>query len=539
MKARNLNVGSFRFESLEPRRVLNAAPVLLQQFPNSDWRAASSTDKVRSPTIRWQSLELDSVAMAEANTLAVADFTADGVDDVLMQWPDGSMQLQINDGLRLFQFPWGDGPATTAELLEVVDANNDGLEDLVSFDRSTGDIWVSLNSMDGFVSEVWSNFVTSADWLQMFVDDFNGDGRVDVLGAEAGGNFWLAKNVGDTFHNHAWGRFSTFDFQDIVSGDFSGDGLPDVAARATDDTWWTWEGSPNGMQRPSYWGHWKMEDAWHDVQVADFDGDLRDDIMGRTEDGRLWVGSAKTDRFHTWKWGSGWSHAANWTDVRVMDVNGDNLPDQLGRAQDNTWWYAENLGGRFANRFLAKHAGPTKVSTNFVRPDAIDLQDTFSQIVDNLQPGQSRHGGAFSAQSNPSSGLFVTTNDDGQLVLQANDRTIIGVEFLSQSGSLIPAAESAPFGFLLANNREQITYGSIQDFLTLNGSVVLDARWDFSTGETDLSARWGGPGDGDPISADVDDRLDGGLSQEQINDFGSENLRLYLGWNLLKEAATD
>ncbi len=516
------------FESLETRRTLNAAPILLQQFADDDWRAAGQAgEQSRLELIRRQDLADD------GEVFAVADLTADGVDDVLLQWPDGSLHLQINDGSQLFQVPWGQGPNVEAELLKLIDVNNDGLNDIVSFDRAQGDIWVSLNSVDGFTSEVWSNFTTQTDWLHMFVDDFDGDGLVDVLGGEAGGGWWLAKNAETTFHNHSWGRLSTFAWEDVVSGDFTGDGLPDVAARASDNTWWTWHGTSTQLATPVYWGHWKMGDAWHDVQVADFNADNVDDVIGRTEDGRLWVGTAKSDRFHTWKWGSGWAHAASWSDVSIIDVNGDQLPDQLGRAADNTWWYAENQGDGFTNRFLARHTGSTFVSANFVRAKAIDLTKTFNDLS-----GKSGDTNAlFVIEDEPQ--VFVTVNDAGQLVMSGDNVELLGVDFQSESGSLIPNVDASrpndasPFEFMLENARYQATFGGLNGVVLLNGSITFNVGWDFATGEQDLFAQWGGVEDGPPIYADVDDRLDGGVDRGlevpalDIDDFEGINQSTY------------
>ncbi len=518
-----------RFESLEDRKLLSVSPVLLQQFSDSDWRVTGpdgQEDRLnmfRGPGLR-----------DDETTVAVGDLNADGVDDVLKQHSDGSFHLEINDGRQLFPLSWGQGPAVEAEFLKLTDVNNDGLNDVVSFDRAQGDIWVSLNSDTGFTSEVWSNFTTRVDWRHMFVDDFDGDGLVDVLGGEDGGGWWLAKNAETTFHNHYWGRLSTFAWENVVSGDFTGDGLPDVAARAADNTWWTWQGTNTQLATPEYWGHWKMGDAWHDVQVADFDADNVDDVIGRTEDGRLWVGTAKTDRFHTWKWGSGWAHAADWSNVSIIDVNGDQLPDQLGRAADNTWWYAENLGKGFANRFLSKHAGPTQISNNFVRSKAVNLSPTFERY--------SGISGDTAGLLVGSSDVSVSINEEGFLVVTGNDIRVAGLDFNSASGSLVPYRTShanfvdfeqhptvdefeaymtelrensdSLFTFFLSNTANQITMANLGTTTLINESVTLDIGWDFSNGARDLQATYGFGAV--PVPMEIDDRLDGGSTIAEL-----------------------
>jgi len=499
-----------QFETLETRHVLNGAPVLLQQFQNSDWRSvALDATRERMSLVRVESFDL-----ADKSVKAIDDFTADGIDDVLVQWPDGSLRLQINDGSRLFQLPWGEGASLNAEVLKVADLNNDGLNDVVSFDRASGDIWVSLNSATGFTSEVWSNFTPQTDWLHMFVDDFDGDGRIDVLGGESSGGWFLAKNVETTFNNLPWGRITTFPWEDVVSGDFNGDGLADVSARAPDNTWWTWRGAVDRLQTPWYWGHWKMANDWYDVQVADFNDDGRDDVIGRGEDGRLRVGTAVDNRFQTWTWSSGWVFAADWTNMQVVDMTGDGLPEQLGRAKDGTWWYAENIGGRFVNRYWTRHGGPTFVSNNFTRENAIDLTQTFEQYAGMAGPGSDVS-------------ISVSTNASNQLVISGNDVDLLGLNFQSTSGSLIPITNGGadPFEFVLENTTTQITLATIFNPVVLNGSLTLDIGWNFGTGELDLVAEWGDEFDDGYI--DVNDSLDGGKPLAELVDLSDLNRSLY------------
>ena len=288
---RNLRLA---IETLENRFALNAAPVLVEQVSGDDWRA--SGERISSHEPRVSGYEGSKLQLVD-------DFTGDGVDDVLVEWPSGEWGLQVNDGKQLFLKPWGSGPDGETQIIETADFNNDGLLDILSYDKTTGDMWVSVNSLrNGFSSQLWTNFGPTTDWLHLFVDDFDGDGWVDVLGGESGGDWWLAKNAHTKFENHHWGRFAQFAWQDVLSDDFTGDGLPDVAARAADNTWWLWKGDSNQLQPAAYWDHWKMRDDWHDISSEDFNIDGRADLIGRTEDGRIWVGSAQKDRFHTWTW---------------------------------------------------------------------------------------------------------------------------------------------------------------------------------------------------------------------------------------------
>lgn len=526
-----------RLETLEDRVVLNAAPVLVRQFGSevTDTWAVSSEG---SPSVSIRSLLPSAAGYDAATTEMVEDFTGDGVDDVLVQWPDGGWGLQVNDGKQLYLMPWGESPEGDTTIVDTADFNNDGLEDILSYDKTTGDMWVSLNSLsDGFQSERWTKFTPNTEWLHLFVDDFDGDGRVDVLGGESGGGWWLAKNMETTFHNYFWGRFGQHAWQDVLSDDFTGDGLPDVAARGADNTWWMWAGTESKLDLAEYWGHWKMRDQWHNVSAADFNGDGRSDLIGRSEDGYLWIGDGdEDDQLTTTARGKGWIHRADWTNVTIVDMNGDGLPDQLGRAKDSTWWYAENTGERFQNHYWQKGSSESFVSSNFVRDEAIDISPVLNT-------------GLVSSQSLDKV-VRLTTDAQNRLVISGDNIELIGIDLKSASGSLIPAEQitatldlleeenlgndnnAAPFQFFLQNTKYEITFGSLTSSVSLNGSLTLNAGWDFS-GDADLLGEWGGLDSNAFI--DVDDRLDS-LAEPDIEYLGS-NLNTYFNLNLPRRAS--
>jgi len=96
--------------------------------------------------------------------------------------------------------------------------------------------------------------------------------------------------------------------------------------------------------------------------------------------------------------------------------------------------------------------------------------------------------------------LTGSVNDDNQIVLSTlgDPVELIGIDLLSEGGYLIPvpggaSASAAPFGFLLANTAEQVTYGSVGNAVTIDGELVLAAGYDTGAGDiaNDLVAQFG------------------------------------------------
>ena len=256
-----------RLETLEERVVLHAAPLALLNL-STDHESWVLSDELESETIQI----VDEGDSTRWSPELYDDFTDDGVDDVLGRLDNGDWWLQVNDGTKLYTVPRGAALVESAEIIESIDVNDDGLIDVISLDRTNGDVWVSVNTTNGFSNQIWATLPT-ADPTNLFVDDFNGDGLIDLLASDSNETWWLAENTVGSFTVQEWGRFPDFGWLNVVSGNFNEDATADIAARAPDNTWWVWFGAEDGMQQAEYWGHWKMQDDWHDVAVEDFDND--------------------------------------------------------------------------------------------------------------------------------------------------------------------------------------------------------------------------------------------------------------------------
>ena len=102
--------------------------------------------------------------------------------------------------------------------------------------------------------------------------------------------------------------------------------------------------------------------------------------------------------------------------------------------------------------------------------------------------------------------VYGTVDASGFLNIHGDGQDVLGVEFRSDSGSLLPigdtSTDASPFDFFLANNPSQVTLGKLNvgdpgkdngsGPLNVNGTVRLPVRFDDRVDPwTDLSASWG------------------------------------------------
>lgn len=314
------------------------------------------------------------------NVLASGDFTGDGIPDLYGELNNGKVGLQVNDGEQLFFLYWGENIPTGSQRIGEGDVNGDGLLDIISFDETRNELWVSVNSLDvGFTNYLWGTW-EARDWGPMFVGDFNADGLTDVLRGEKDGSWWLAASDGNAFETQEWGAYPFYNWQSVVAADYDGDDYLDVAARAPDETWWVWKGSESGLSAASYWGHWKIDSGFQNIRAVDLNADGKDDLVGRSDRGRMWVASSKGDSFHTWRWATGWIQKANWQTIEYADVTGDGYLDQVGEAADGTWWIGQNHQELFRNHYLGRDLNYVAVSEVFRSEDVTDLAEILGAV---------------------------------------------------------------------------------------------------------------------------------------------------------------
>jgi hypothetical protein len=247
------------------------------------------------------------------------------------------------------------GAAAAPSTHPIDDFNGDGRSDIL-FRNDNGNMsdWLGLAN-GGFqdnAANAFTNVPTS--WHMAGTGDFNGDGRVDILWRNDNGNMtdWLGLANGG-FQDNAANAFTNVPtaWQVAGVGDFNGDGHADILWRnTTTGDMSDWLGLSNGgFHDNAANGFTNVPTAWQVAGVGDFNGDGLDDILWRnttTGDMSDWLGLPN---------GGFQDNAANgftnvptsWHMAGVGDFNGDGRADILWRNDNGnvTDWLGLPNGG--------------------------------------------------------------------------------------------------------------------------------------------------------------------------------------------------
>lgn len=349
---------------------------------------------------------------------ALADWTGDGVGDVLGVDTSGSMRVYRGSGTGLFVDAGeridGSGHAwnSAADIFSGGDFDGDGEPDV--FTRTAdGSLRVySGNGAGGFTDDGtligggWGGFTTV-----IAPGDFTGDGDADVLAVAPNGGLWLYRGngVGGFVDNGllistGWNSFTGI----YAAGDFSGDGNPDVFARTSTGGLRLYRGNglggfiDNGTQ-PG--GGWNAFDVI--LGTGDFTGDGKADVLARTTSGSFMVyrgNGAGSFADNGTVIGGGWG--AFTAIAAPGDFSGDGHPDVLARLSDGSlrMLRGNGLGGLIDNGEPAGGGWDT--------------------AVDVLSPGD------FTGDGKPD---LLSRTPDGRLRVHRGD----GAGGFSQSGTLV------------------------------------------------------------------------------------------------------
>ncbi len=161
----------------------------------------------------------------------------------------------------------GNQPGKTVWLdAQVADVNGDGKLDYLGRVQRTGHWYVNLgtNGKAG-ASQFWTAWNPKAQWASTSVADLNGDGKADLIGHTLdGGEWWVGVSpatAGGQVSNQKWGAASGFFYTDVFIGDFNRDGKTDVAGIRAGTGQWS-VGLSTGVDFSfSIWDAWPTDPA--------------------------------------------------------------------------------------------------------------------------------------------------------------------------------------------------------------------------------------------------------------------------------------
>lgn len=177
--------------------------------------------------------------------LLIGDFNGDGRDDIMCHDKKGTKWISYADKKGAFKttswhraMGWCGGGG-----LHLGDFNGDGHTDMLCHGISNGYIWISFASCDG--SFTGTNWRLDMGWCfhsgaKLHVEDFNGDGRDDMLCHDGTGRIRIAyANVDGNFKDGTGFEISMkwcyHSKEKLFVGDFDGDNHSDMLCHDTGD----------------------------------------------------------------------------------------------------------------------------------------------------------------------------------------------------------------------------------------------------------------------------------------------------------------
>jgi hypothetical protein len=177
---------------------------------------------------------VDYAAHTHPKSVAVGYFTNDGHLDIACANHDSNdVSILMGNGDGTFQAPVNYPVGLNPRYVAVADFNKDGKQDLVTANGGASSISVLYGNGDGtFQPQVAYIAAVSPRWLA--VDDYNGDGFLDVATSNyGGGSVSVLLGTGSSTTGTEFLPSVSYNVgknpTGIVSGDFNGDGMPDLA----------------------------------------------------------------------------------------------------------------------------------------------------------------------------------------------------------------------------------------------------------------------------------------------------------------------
>jgi hypothetical protein len=280
------------------------------------------------------------------------DATGEGREDVLLHAIGvGEIRVLTSTGASFMQGgAWTAGFVGYRYEVYFADVSGDGLADLVSRNKETGDLDVFTSSGTAFAYSAGNGpgGVWSYGWgtsYELFFADVTGDGRADLIGRYANGDVYVFPSTGSGFSSGAPGGLWSYGWSsgyDLYFADVTGDGRADLVSRyfgptagLTGDIY-VGVSTGTGFASPQRWTYGYS--AGYEIHVADADGDSKADLISRyLGDNQPLVGDVhvmhSTGNAFSWngnttRWSYGWGSSY---EILLRDVTGDGRADLVSR----------------------------------------------------------------------------------------------------------------------------------------------------------------------------------------------------------------
>lgn len=340
----------------------------------------------------WSTNPYNAIVDAPSERVLNGDFNGDGKTDIA--WGGGSGQthwvvsLSNQNGTGFIPQSWStapyvaiDNPTDGHEEVVTGDFNGDGKTD-IAHARSLWGAWrIAISTGSGFVIQDWSTAPYMAidnrpdGHEEIVTGDFNGDGKTDIAHARSQWGFWrVSLSTGSGFVTQEWsigGGLWAIDNradgrEEIVTGDFNGDGKTDIAHARNLWTFWRvslstgsgfttrdWELTVPGFRNAID----NLQDGHEKIITGDFNGDGRTDIARARSGWGLWrVSLSANSYFATEDWGVTPTHLGYYAiqnladgheEVVTGDFNGDGKTDIAhARSQWGAWQVSLSIGDK-------------------------------------------------------------------------------------------------------------------------------------------------------------------------------------------------
>ena len=198
-----------------------------------------------NPTLSW------------SNVLA-GDFNADGRADLVGKRSDGAWVVAASTGTSFSSTIWAF--LSIDQFGTVGDFDADGRDDVAVRNAANGSWRVLSSNGTTFAPLKFGTWDATASWGNVRAGDFNGDGRTDLVGQRGDGAWIVSSSTGTSFTTAVWGYLAVGQFATV--GDFTGDGLEDVAVRNPTNGAWRVLVSDRSSFSSAKVGEWPTAKAW-------------------------------------------------------------------------------------------------------------------------------------------------------------------------------------------------------------------------------------------------------------------------------------